>query len=540
MIVLSLKDTDEEERTLMINKADNYNVYNLKTYEFLCIILVTCIFDYLIFYMFYKSIIVCIVMCVPIALRIIPAYKKYRINKRKKMLSDGFEELLSSVGSALCAGYSLENAFAAAEKELAVLYDSRHDIIRETKRICNGIRINRTAAELIADLAKRSGIDDIVSFSEILTIAKESGGNLIAIVKQTADNIHDKREIEREIDAMISGKRLEYRIMCVMPAAMLMYLSICSPEYLSVMYGNLIGVSIMTVCLLAYYLSYRIAENIMTFGDERIKVSKRSIFGKKVKANNTYPLIYRILIKTSAADRMNRLSEKAAGINPDKDRDTACREFWNLFGTGIYAGLSVAVVIIVIGFIYARKSFLYICVLALVILAGIPYMTCKRVDNKLKERNDRLMLGYPELISRLLLLLGAGSSIKGAWERLVYDYMKKKESSRNYYDYVYEEMRYSLSELKRGISENSMYERFGRRVRLMPYMKLCSMLSQNLKRGNRYIFDQLKMSSLDAYEKKRENVKKLGEEASSKLLLPMMIQFILVLVIIMFPALASI
>ena len=167
-------------------------------------------------------------------------------------------------------------------------------------------------------------------------------------------------------------------------------------------------------------------------------------------------------------------------------------------------------------------------------------MTCKRVDNKLKERNDRLMLGYPELISRLLLLLGAGSSIKGAWERLVYDYMKKKESSRNYYDYVYEEMRYSLSELKRGISENSMYERFGRRVRLMPYMKLCSMLSQNLKRGNRYIFDQLKMSSLDAYEKKRENVKKLGEEASSKLLLPMMIQFILVLVIIMFPALASI
>lgn len=74
----------------------------------------------------------------------------------------------------------------------------------------------------------------------------------------------------------------------------------------------------------------------------------------------------------------------------------------------------------------------------------------------------------------------------------------------------------------------------------MPYMKLCSMLSQNLRRGNRYILDQLKLSSLDAYEKKRENIKKLGEEASSKLLLPMMLQFILVLVIIMFPALMSI
>lgn len=89
------------------------------------------------------------------------------------MLSDGFEELLSGVASALHAGYSLENAFAVAEKELAVLYESKHDIIRETKRICNGIRINRTVTELITDLAKRSGIDDIISFSEILVIAKK-------------------------------------------------------------------------------------------------------------------------------------------------------------------------------------------------------------------------------------------------------------------------------------------------------------------------------------------------------------------------------
>ena len=143
-------------------------------------------------------------------------------------------------------------------------------------------------------------------------------------------------------------------------------------------------------------------------------------------------------------------------------------------------------------------------------MAAIPYMTCKRVDSKLKERNERLLLGYPELINRFLLLLGAGSSMKGAWERLVYYYMKKKESDNSYYDYVYEEMRYSLSELKRGISEILVYERFGRRVRLMPYMKLCSMLSQNLRRGNRYILDQLKLSSLDAYEKKRENIRRGG------------------------------
>ncbi len=538
MTVQSLRDTDKEEYTLIMNKADDYNVYNLKIYELLCIFVLAGILDYLIFYMFYKSIIVCVVMWIPVVLKLIAEYKKYRINKRKSMLSDGFEELLSSIASALHAGYSLENAFEAAEKELSVLYDNKHDIIRETKRICNGIKINRTVAELIADLAKRSSIDDIISFSEILVIAKKTGGNLIAIVKQTADNIHDKREIEQEINAIISGKKLEYRIMCIMPAAMLMYLSVCSPGYLSVMYGNFIGVTVMTVCILIYFFSYCIAERIMTFGDKSIEMRRKNIFCKKTRVNCGYPHIYRILMKTGAAGKMNRLSEKVAGINPDKD--AACREFWNSFGIGVYVSVCFAVFIIVTGFIFVRESLLYICVLAAVIMVGIPYMICKRVDSKIKERNDRLLLGYPELINRFLLLLGAGSSMKGAWERLVYDYMKKKENDNRYYDYVYEEMRYSLSELKRGIPEILVYERFGRRVRLMPYMKLCSMLSQNLRRGNRYILEQLKLSSLDAYEKKRENIKKLGEEASSKLLLPMMLQFILVLVIIMFPALMSI
>ncbi len=523
----------------MSSEMDDYNVYKLTVYELSGIILIACVVDYLIFYMFYKSIIVCLIMCVPTVHRIILMYKNYRIKRRKRILSDGFAELLSSVGAALGTGYSLENAFSVAENELTVLYGREHDIIRETRRICNGIKINRTVTELIADFARRSDIDDILGFSEILNIAKVSGGNLIAIVKQTADNLHDKREISREIDTLISGKRLEYRIMCIMPVAMLMYLSICSPGYLSVMYGNLIGVSIMTTCLIMYYLSYRIAESIMRFGEEKADIHKRNVLYKKLIRSDRYPLIYKIFIKTLIADRMNMLSEKIAGINPDKDRDIAVREFWNQFGAAIYAGVFAAGVIIVCGCVYAGESLPYICVLAAAIIMGIPYMICKRVDNSLKERNERLMLGYPDLINRLLLLLGAGSSIKGAWERLVCDYMKKKEHNSGYYDYVYEEMRYSLSEQKRGIPESSMYERFGRRVRLMPYMKLCSMLSQNLKRGNRYIFEELKAGSLDAYEKKREDIKKLGEEASSKLLLPMMIQFILVLVIIMFPALVS-
>ena len=90
-----------------------------------------------------------------------------------------------------------------------------------------------------------------------------------------------------------------------------------------------------------------------------------------------------------------------------------------------------------------------------------------------------------------------------------------------------------------GIPEAEAYERFGRRLQLLPYMKLSAMLSQNLKKGNKRLIEQLRLTSIDALVQRRETMKQLGEEASSKLLLPMMLQFMLILIIVMVPAIRA-
>lgn len=537
-----------------MNSDIDYGRHKMSYGEYAALTGAALIADMAVFYLFYHSMFVCIIMFVPTEVFLLGSYKKYRIEKRRWRLTCEFEEMLGCIANALRTGYSLENSFYEAKKELTLLYGENRDILYELKNICGRIKLNYTVERILEDFAHRSGTDDIGNFAQIIAIAKRSGGNIISIVKQTADNIHDKREINEEIRTLMAGKRFEYKIMGLMPVGMIVYLGICSPGYMDMLYGNIIGQAVMTLCLVIYALSYYIAKRIMSFDsvcenapDAQVKELTKTIFNKgfgkqrkrKNKAADEICSLYGIIEKSRFSDYAKKISDKAARVYVDMPRNKARARFWNDWFLAVKTGIAAAVFIVLIGAFYAKDSFIYVIILALVIAFLLPYGRIKGLDKKLKMRDEQLIMDYPEVINRMCLLTCAGSSMKGAWERIVNDYEVKRRNENIKMHYVYEEMKQALFELKNGVPEVSVYERFGQRIRLIPYMKLSTMLTHNLKKGNRYIVEQLGMSSLDAYVQRRENVKKMGEEASAKLLLPIMLQFILVLIIIMYPAIMS-
>ena len=79
----------------------------------------------------------------------------------------------------------------------------------------------------------------------------------------TVDKIRQKSEVEREIETVVTAKRTEQRIMDFVPFGILFYVGATSPEFLKPLYGNLLGVSVMTVCLLGYLGAFLLAEKIL-------------------------------------------------------------------------------------------------------------------------------------------------------------------------------------------------------------------------------------------------------------------------------------
>lgn len=195
----------------------------------------------------------------------------YVHNKREQLqkerlwqLNLEFRDGLSSVSAALNAGYSVENSFMEAVKDLRLMYTSKALIVGEFEAIVRQIQMNIPVEDILKEFADRSGIDDIKNFAEVFITAKRTGGDLIKIIKATGNTIGDKIEVKREILTMITAKKFESGIMNVIPFAIIIYLRLFSPGFLDPLYHNLFGTVFMSLMLIIYYAVSKMSDKIIS------------------------------------------------------------------------------------------------------------------------------------------------------------------------------------------------------------------------------------------------------------------------------------
>lgn len=214
-------------------------------------------------YIFYRSLFAVIFLC-PLIPFCVKAQKKRLCRRQRETLKLQFKDALQAVSAALQAGYSMENAIVEALHDMENMYGERGLITSELAVIVKGIRNNRTAEELFLQLAQRSGLEDIRDFAEVFAIAKRGGGDLASVIRVCSVTIGDKIETTKEIGTLIAAKKLEGRIMDIIPCFILLYMDWSSPGFFDVLYQTLLGRVIMTICLAVYLGAILLSEKIMS------------------------------------------------------------------------------------------------------------------------------------------------------------------------------------------------------------------------------------------------------------------------------------
>ncbi len=159
----------------------------------------------------------------------------------------------------------------------------------------------------------------------------------------------------------------------------------------------------------------------------------------------------------------------------------------------------------------------------------------KELKKTMEEREQELLSDYPQFVSKLVLYMGAGMTVRNIFNKLSGIYLKKRENGASK-RYLYEEILRVNRELMTGASESEVYENFGARCAVKQYTRLSTLLSQNIRKGNSELLALLSEESKKAFEERMDKVKKTGEEAGTKLLLPMIIMLVIVMAMIMIPA----
>ena len=172
----------------------------------------------------------------------------------------------------------------------------------------------------------------------------------------------------------------------------------------------------------------------------------------------------------------------------------------------------------------------------LAVAAVLPVLDSREQERVRNRRLEQLAAEYPALIMKFTLLLQAGLSSQSAFARIGRDYAAREGGETNA---ACEEILVMLREMESGVSETEAYRRLGERCGQVRYRTLAALLTQNLRKGSRYLTDALEREAVDAWEERKRNARVQGELTSTRLLFPMLLLLLVVIAVILIPAFLS-
>ncbi len=252
-----------------------------------------------------------------------------------------------------------------------------------------------------------------------------------------------------------------------------------------------------------------------------------------LKAESTWTeKITPMQLKTILASHNNQVYQKVLELHGPKDV-----EFYYYIHSGyrLTAAILASAMAAIMGMIMSVQgdtgNGALLSVIAIAAAFAVPFLVDTSLKESIEKRRRSIQMEFPEFVNKLTLLVNAGMTISKAWEKIINE--NKKEHI------LYDEMRYSLMEIKAGKPEAVAYEEFARRCRVKEVTKFVSVIVMNLKRGGSEVVPVLKAQGNECWEMRKNAARQLGEEASTKILIPLMIMFMGIVLIVSTPAVLS-
>ncbi len=260
-VIKKRKTEQKSEKRAQIQRTD-YRSYRLSRKETALFLLEGAALTLLADRLFYQSLFA-LPFLGPLVVFWVLYMRREKCRERLERLEEHFGQSLSSISVSLRAGLAVEHAFYEAERELRELFGPEDEIVTEFAGMNRQIRNRVPPEKLLIDFADRTDLEEIRSFAEVFAAARRSGGNMAEIVRAASESIGNKILMEREIRMILAAKKSEFRIMCMMPAGVILYMQLASPGFLDVLYGNAFGAVFMTVCLAVYLAAIVIGQRMI-------------------------------------------------------------------------------------------------------------------------------------------------------------------------------------------------------------------------------------------------------------------------------------
>lgn len=150
-------------------------------------------------------------------------------------------------------------------------------------------------------------------------------------------------------------------------------------------------------------------------------------------------------------------------------------------------------------------------------------------NDKIENRREELLMEFPQVLSKMTLLVNAGMMLRDAWKKV----------AGTGTGVLYQEMRITISEFENGVSELDAYRNFADRCALKEMRKFSALVAQGLTKGSADLAYFLKDMSDELWTQKKSLVMQKAAKAETKLLMCTAMIFVGILIMIIVPIFGS-
>ena len=187
-------------------------------------------------------------------------------------------------------------------------------------------------------------------------------------------------------------------------------------------------------------------------------------------------------------------------------------------------GIGITSVIGALMFAIEIDMGLWVFLLGPVVSVLLAYALYEDIKTKARKRKDDIMADFAQSVTELALLTSSGMEMFRAWSEIC--------SPPERTGHLYREMRQTIGEINSGFQPAVALEGFIKRCGTKDTSRLGASILQNLTRGNEELSQFLSELSRDVWEERKHGARRLGEQARSKLILPMGLIFLGILVLV--------
>lgn len=160
--------------------------------------------------------------------------------------------------------------------------------------------------------------------------------------------------------------------------------------------------------------------------------------------------------------------------------------------------------------------------------AVLAWTSFHDVDEKVEKRHNQVAIELPELTNQILILSGAGLTLKGAISKIVQEMPGEGP--------LYQALGKTEEMLSLGATDEKAFDQLVSACNMPEVRRFVSVILQNLNRGGSDVLGALREIGKELWDARRAAAQRIAEETSTKLLFPMVLMLIAVILLVVAPA----